>query len=85
MRFDRGVNEDSNIRPLKNRASLGLSEEERKIALQILKEYGEEGISETYDKLLYEDFEEVPVPLVLLNTFQKDLEEPAASELLLWR
>lgn len=46
-----------------------LSEEERKIALQILKEYGEEGSSETYDKLLYEDFEEVPVDI---HTFLHD-------------
>ena len=31
---------------------------------------------------LVTDFKEVPVSLVLLHNFQKDLEEPAASELL---
>ena len=46
-----------------------LSEEERELALQILKEYGEEGSSETYDKLLYEDYKERPVDI---ETFLKD-------------
>ena len=46
-----------------------LSEEERELALQILKEYGEEGTSKTYDELLYSDFEEIPVDI---HTFLHD-------------
>ena len=40
-----------------------LSEEERKVALEILKQYSEEGNSNLYYNLLYEDYEEIPVPI----------------------
>ena len=40
-----------------------LSEKERKYALEILKEYSDKGSSETYNNLLYEDYEEVPVDI----------------------
>lgn len=38
-----------------------LSEEERNLALKILKEYSEQGNSNQLNKLLYEDYEEIPV------------------------
>lgn len=40
-----------------------LSEKERKYALEILKEYSDKGSSETYNNLIYEDYEEVPVDI----------------------
>lgn len=47
----------------------GLSEEERKVALEILKQYSKEGKSELYDSLKYVDYDEVPVDI---NTFLHD-------------
>lgn len=40
-----------------------LSENERRIAIQILKELSQDGKSEKYDELLYEDYEEKPVTI----------------------
>lgn len=47
----------------------GLTEQERQVALQILKEYSTEGKSETYDDLIKEDFKEIPVDI---ETFLTD-------------
>lgn len=47
----------------------GLSEEERKIALEILKQYSEEGTSNLYDSLIYQDYQEIPVDI---HTFLHD-------------
>ena len=46
-----------------------LSEEERKVALQILQEYSDTGRSETYNDLLYKDYKEIPVDI---ETFLTD-------------
>ena len=40
-----------------------LNEEERKIALEILKQYSETGNSDIYNQLLYEDYDEIPVSI----------------------
>lgn len=48
---------------------LELSEEERKVALEILQEYSKEGKSETYSKMMLSDFKEIPVDII---TFVKD-------------
>jgi hypothetical protein len=41
----------------------GLSEDERKLALSILSELSTTGTSQQYNKLLYEDYEEIPVTI----------------------
>ena len=46
-----------------------LSEKERELALQILKELSSEGKSQIYNDLLYADYEEIPVDI---ETFLKD-------------
>lgn len=46
-----------------------LSEEERKIALDILKQFSVQGKSKTYEDILYQDYEEIPVDI---ETFMKD-------------
>ena len=46
-----------------------LSESERKIALEILKQYGEQGKSDLYDTLKYADYDEIPVDI---STFLHD-------------
>lgn len=46
-----------------------LSEEERKVALEILKQYSDTGTSEMLDSLRYADFEEIPVDI---GTFLHD-------------
>ncbi len=46
-----------------------LSPEEREIALEILKQYADEGKSETLDKILMQDYTEMPVDII---TFIKD-------------
>ncbi len=46
-----------------------LTEDERKIALQILDDFSHEGSSDLYNKLIYADFEEVPVDI---HTFLHD-------------
>ena len=43
-----------------------LNEEERKVALQILKEIGESGSSKQYEDLMYNEYSEIPVDI---NTF----------------
>lgn len=40
-----------------------LTEEERKLALKILEEYNANGASLTYNKIMYEDYEEIPVDI----------------------
>lgn len=47
----------------------GLSEEEKQEVFKILNELSKEGKSETYNKLLYEDYDEIPVDV---ETFLKD-------------
>ena len=42
-----------------------LTEDERKIALQILDDFSHEGSSDLYNKLVYADYEEVPVDIDL--------------------
>ena len=42
----------------------GLSPEERKLALEILKEYSQEGHSDLLEDLKYSDFEEIPVDIL---------------------
>lgn len=46
-----------------------LSEEERQVALEILKQYAETGTSELFEELKYADFEEIPVDI---TTFLHD-------------
>jgi hypothetical protein len=50
-------------------ALAGLNEEERKLALEILRQYSEDGTSSLLDHLKYGDFEEVPVDI---DTFLDD-------------
>jgi len=45
-----------------------LSEQEKQIALKILKEYSETGKSEEYEKLLYADYKEIPVDIITFIT-----------------
>lgn len=45
-----------------------LSEEERKVALKILEQYGDTGNSTLFDNLTYEDFEEIPVDIITFLT-----------------
>ena len=47
----------------------GLSEQERKLALEILNQYSEQGNSQLFDKLKYQDYEEIPVDII---TFMDD-------------
>jgi hypothetical protein len=47
----------------------GLSEEERRLALQILEQISKDGKSDDYNKLLYDDYEEIPVDI---QTFLTD-------------
>lgn len=53
---------------LNNRLN-SLSESERKVALEILKQYGENGKSALYDSLKYADYDETPVDI---HTFLHD-------------
>lgn len=46
-----------------------LSEKEKQYALKILSEYSNSGKSESYQKLLYEDYDEIPVDI---ETFLRD-------------
>jgi len=46
-----------------------LSEQERKVALDILKEFANKGVSQTYTDLLYADYNEIPVDI---ETFLND-------------
>ena len=47
----------------------GLSEQEKKLALEILNQYSQEGQSKLFDSLKYQDFEEIPVDI---HTFLHD-------------
>lgn len=47
----------------------GLNEEERKVALEILKQYEEDGKSDLFNSLIYQDYEEIPVDI---KTFLHD-------------
>lgn len=40
-----------------------LSPEERKIALEILKQYANKGSSDIFNSLIYNDYEEIPVDI----------------------
>lgn len=46
-----------------NKALEGLSEEERRAALEILKEYADTGQSQTLEEIKYADFDEIPVDI----------------------
>lgn len=60
----------SNENPLLDISALdGLSEEERRLALEILKEFSQDGVSTLLDTLQYGDFEEIPVDI---DTFLDD-------------
>jgi hypothetical protein len=50
-----------------------LSPEERALALEILKEYSQEGKSDTLNELKYSDFEEIPVDIMTFITEEKYL------------
>lgn len=45
-----------------------LSEQEKEIALKILQEYSENGVSEEYEKLIYADYKEIPVDIMTFIT-----------------
>ena len=45
-----------------------LSEEEKKVALEILNQYKENGQSELLDNLRYQDYSEIPVTISGFNT-----------------
>lgn len=47
----------------------GLTEEERKIALEILEQFSKDGKSDKFNDLLYQDYEEIPVDV---ETFLRD-------------
>ena len=47
----------------------GLSEEERKVALEILEQFSNKGKSKIYEDILYQDYEEIPVDI---ETFMRD-------------
>lgn len=47
----------------------GLSEQEKAEVLKILQEFSKSGKSDTYNDILYEDYEEIPVDI---ETFLKD-------------
>ena len=47
----------------------GLSEQEKAEVLKILNEFSANGKSDTYNNILYEDYEEIPVDI---ETFLKD-------------
>lgn len=51
----------------------GLSKEERELALQILKEYAQDGESSILEDLKYSDFEEVPVDIITFITEERYL------------
>ena len=59
----------SNDTPLNIAALDGLSDEERQLALEILKQFSQDGTSSLLDNLKYGDFEEVPVDI---DTFLDD-------------
>ena len=40
-----------------------LSESERQVALEILKQYSQSGSSEVYNDLVYQDYDEIPVDI----------------------
>jgi len=50
-----------------------LSEEERALAMEILKEYSQEGYSTLLDELKYSDFEEIPVDIMTFISEEKYL------------
>ena len=56
-----------------------LPEDERKVALEILKQYGEEGRSEIYDSLVYQDYREVPVDIETFLTDDRYLGIPSKN------
>lgn len=60
---------DKRIEEEKNRLLDGLSEEDRQMVFSILEEYSETGKSEQLDKLVLDDYEEVPVDI---HTFLHD-------------
>jgi hypothetical protein len=50
-----------------------LSTEERALAMEILKEYSQEGHSAILDDLKYSDFEEIPVDIITFITEEQYL------------
>lgn len=58
-RFDLMISNEINLEAL-----AGLNEDEKQLALEILKEYSQEGQSAILDDLKYSDFEEIPVDIM---------------------
>lgn len=56
-----------------------LPENERKIALEILKEYSEKGKSDIYNSLIYEDYREIPVDIETFLTDDRYLGIPSKT------
>ena len=60
----------SNLEALENLTELqGLSENEKRLALQILQEFSASGSSQKYQELKYRDYKEIPVDI---ETFLTD-------------
>ena len=57
----------------------GLNEEERKIALEILKQYEEDGKSDLFNSLIYQDYREIPVDIETFLTDDRYLGIPSKT------
>lgn len=55
----------------------GLSEQEKKVALEILNQYSKEGRSDIYDSLVYQDYREIPVDIETFLTDDRYLGIPS--------
>ena len=62
-----------------NKRLEGLPENERKVALEILKQYSEKGRSDIYDSLIYQDYREIPVDIETFLTDDRYLGIPSKS------
>ena len=62
-----------------NKRLEGLPEEERKVALEILKQYSEKGRSDIYDSLIYQDYREIPVDIETFLTDDRYLGIPSKT------
>lgn len=62
-----------------NKRLEGLPENERKVALEILKQYSEKGRSDIYDSLIYQDYREIPVDIETFLTDDRYLGIPSKT------
>ena len=62
-----------------NKRLEGLPEEEKKVALEILKQYSEKGRSDIYDSLIYQDYREIPVDIETFLTDDRYLGIPSKT------